>query len=111
GSTAAEKARAVSRRERDRLVEEEQFGPTAATHHRAPPVLVFAEADEPGFARPAPVQQSPGRRVMNDPAVAGEHPSLRDRDDVSERGYPVLQRHWNGLSLSAEPCPAGGRLA
>ena len=34
GFTTAEETRAVSRRERDRLVEEEQLCPTAASHHR-----------------------------------------------------------------------------
>src|SRR5207237_8299105 len=96
GLTTAEETRAVSRRERDGLVEEEQLGPTAATHDRAPPLLVFAETDEPGLTRPAPVQQGSGRRLMNDPAVTGEHPSLRYRDDVAEGRYPVLQRHWSG---------------
>jgi hypothetical protein len=91
--TTAEKTRSVSRCERDRLVEEEQLGPTTATHHRTPPALVFAETDEPGLARPAPVQQGSGRRVMNDPAVAGEHSSLRYRDDIAEGRHPVLQRH------------------
>ena len=111
GCTTAEETRAVACRKRDRLVEEEQLCPTAASHHLAPPSLKFAEANEPGLGRPAPFQQGPGRRVMNDPAVAGEHASLRYRDDVTERRHPVLQRHWMRFSLSAEPCPAWDRSA
>src|SRR5216683_5849551 len=77
GLTPAEETRAVPCGERDRLVQEEQLGPTAATHDRAPPSLEFTEADEPGLARPASSQQGPDRRVMNDPAVARKYPSLR----------------------------------
>src|SRR5882724_1214009 len=41
---AAEKTGAMSGGERRRLVEEEQLGPTAATHHVTPHALVFADA-------------------------------------------------------------------
>src|SRR5882724_10549604 len=69
---AAKKAGAMSGGERRRLVEEEQLGPTAATHHVTPHALVFADADDPGFRRPAARQQRPCPRVMDDAAVAGE---------------------------------------
>src|SRR3954452_20747131 len=105
GFSTAEETRAVSCRERDRLVEKEQLCPTAGTHDRAAAPLEFADANEPGLACPAPVQQRPGCRVMNDPAVAGEHASLRYRNDVAKRRHPVLQNHWVGLKLPAEPIP------
>ena len=96
GLTTAEETRPVTRRERDRLVQKEQLCPAAASHHVAAPSFKFTDTGEPGLRRPASFQQRPGRRVMNNPAVAGEHAFLRYRDDVSERGHPVLQRHWSG---------------
>src|SRR5436190_15182797 len=69
----AEKAGPVSGREPDRLVEKEQFCPTAASHHRAAAPPKFAETQEPGLARPAPLQQRSGCGIVDNPAVAGEH--------------------------------------
>src|SRR6476469_3892255 len=60
GVSTAEETRAVPCRERDRLVEKEQLRPTAGSHDRAAAPLEFADANEPGFACPAPVQQCPG---------------------------------------------------
>src|SRR5215471_7182211 len=91
--TTAEEAGTVTRRERDRLVQEEQLRPTAASHDLAVASFEFAEAGEPGLGRPTAFQQGPGRRVMNDTAVACEYASLRYRDDVAERRHPVLQCH------------------
>src|SRR3954466_3574620 len=65
----AEETRTVPCRERDRLVEKEQFRPAAGPHDRAAAPLEFADANEPGLACPTPVQQRPGCRVMNDSAV------------------------------------------
>src|SRR6267142_1021589 len=73
---AAEEARAMSRRERSRLVEKEQLGPAAAAHHLAPAAFEFAKASEPRLARPAPRQRL-GRGIVDDAAIAGEHPAMR----------------------------------
>src|SRR2546430_13552466 len=79
---AAEEARAMSRRECSCLVEEEQLGPAAAAHHLAPAAFEFADASEPGLARPAPRQ---GFRcgVVDDAAIAGERPAMQRGDDVA----------------------------
>ena len=111
GVSTAEETRAVSRRERDRLVKKEQLRPTAGTHNRPAASLEFAETNEPGLTCPAPVQQRPGCRVMNDPAIASEHASLRYRNDFTERRHPVLQRHRTGFRPSAERCRASDRSA
>ena len=91
--TTGEKAGPVSDRERDRLVEKEQFCPTAATHHRAATPPEFAETNEPGLARPAPLQQRSGCGIMDDPAVAGEPAYCAIATDVAKRCHAVLQRH------------------
>src|SRR5438552_14288929 len=79
---AAEEARAMSRRQCSCLVEEEQLGPAAAAHHLAPAASEFADASEPRPARPAP---RPRLRsgIVDDAAVAGEHPAMRRGDDFA----------------------------
>jgi len=79
---AAEEARTMARRKRGRLVEKEQLGPAAATHYLAPATSEFADASEPRLARPAPRQ---GFRcgIVDDAAIAGEHPTMRRGDDVA----------------------------
>src|SRR5580704_14154537 len=62
GPSPAKETRTVTRRKCDRFIQEEELGPTAAAHHRAPPPLIFADADQPRFARPALPQQRLGRR-------------------------------------------------
>src|SRR5258705_9790041 len=96
---AAEEARAMPCRERGRLVEEEQLGPAAAAHHLAPASLEFADASEPRLARPAP-RQGLRSGIVDDAAIAGEHPAMRGSDDVACWRDPVLQRH--GVSSSAQ---------
>src|SRR5712671_1971894 len=98
---AAEKARAVPRGERGGLVEKEQFGPAATTHHLAPASPEFADAGKPRLARPAPRQQGLGSGVMNDAAIAGEQSAMRGGDDFACGSDPVLQRHLQGLIYSA----------
>jgi hypothetical protein len=68
---SAEEARAMTGGERDRFIQEEQLGPTAAAHDLAPPPLIFADTDEPRLSRPSLLEQRLGRRVVNDAAVAG----------------------------------------
>jgi hypothetical protein len=46
------------------FVEEEEFGPAAAGHHQAPPILVLAATDEPGLARPARREQRSGCGIV-----------------------------------------------
>ena len=90
----------MTRRERDRFIQEEELGPTAAAHHLAPPPLIVADTDEPCLGRPALLEQRLGRRVVNDAAVAREEAPLRYRDNVAERAYSVLQGN-EGPSASA----------
>src|ERR1700684_959818 len=88
----------MSRGQRHRLVEEEEFGPAPAGHDIPPPALVVAATDQPRLARPALSQQGLGRRVVDDAAVAREYPSLRDRRDIAEGGDSILQG-----TLTSEP--------
>src|SRR5207248_9113160 len=108
GFTTAEETRAMTCRKRDRLVQKEQLCPAAASHHVAPASSKFTKAGEPSLGRPELFQQGPGRWVMNDPAVAGEHAFLRYRDDVAERGHPVLQGHWIGGQIDGGTVPGLG---
>src|SRR5205814_2234961 len=96
---AAEKARAVPRRERGRLIEKKQLGPAPAVHHLAPPAPEVAQAGKPCPARPAP-RQCFRRGIMDDAAIAGEHSAMPRRDDVAGWGDPILQRHKRLI-----PCP------
>src|SRR5882757_697460 len=68
---AAEEAWPVASRERGRLVEKEQLGPAPPAHHLAPPAPKFADAGDPGRARPALLQQGLGRGIVDDAAIAG----------------------------------------
>ena len=96
--TAAEEARAMASRKRGGLVEKEQLGPAPRAHHLTPPAPEFADASEPGAARPAPLQQGPGCGIVNDAAIAGEHPAMRRRDDVAGGRDAVLQGHRTSRS-------------
>ena len=89
---AAVEARAVSGRERGRLIEKEQFGPAPRGHHVAAAAAEFANASDPRLAAPAPVQQRLRRRIMDDAAIAGEQAALRRRDDLAGRRDTILQR-------------------
>src|SRR6202161_1830245 len=88
----------MSRGQRHRLVEEEEFGPAPAGHDIPPPALVVAATDQPRLARPALSQQGLGRRVVDDAAVAREYPSLRDRHDIAKGRHSILQG-----TLTSEP--------
>jgi hypothetical protein len=90
---AAVEAWPMAGRKRSGVVKEEQLGPAAATHHLAPSPPELADARQPRRARPAFAQQRPGRGVMDDTAIAGEHAAMRIDDDISKRRDPVLQRH------------------
>jgi len=94
--------------ERHRFVEEEKLGPAAATHHLPVPPLVVENTNEPRLRRPAPPEQRFGCRVVDDPAVADEKASLRDRNDIAKRGHPVLQR---SPTAAHQPLAAIGRAA
>jgi hypothetical protein len=58
--------------------------------------------NEPRLGRPTPAKQRFGCGVVDDPAVAGVKPSLRNRDDIAKRGHPVLQRSPISSSSSRE---------
>src|SRR5438552_1324107 len=81
------------RRRRQHAIDIEQLGPALRPHHRAAPTAECTGADDPRLAGPAPRQQSPRRRIMDDAAIAGEEPALRNGDDLAKGRHPVLQRH------------------
>jgi hypothetical protein len=87
---SADKARAMSRRESDCLIEEEKLGPASAGHNRSASAFVVAAADEPCPGGPAPVQQSFRRRIVDYTAIAGEHAPLRYGDNLAKRCDAVL---------------------
>src|SRR5271169_5210012 len=97
---AAEEARAMPGGERHRFVEKEKLGPAAAAHHLPVPPLVVEETNKPRLGGPASPEQRFGRRVVDDPAVADEKASLRDRDDIAKWGHTVLQ---GGLAAAHRP--------
>src|SRR5229473_3432161 len=106
---SAKETRSMARGQRDRLVQEKELGPAPASHHRAAPALVIAGTNQPRLAGPALIQQRLRRGVMNDAAVTGEHPSLRDRHNVAERRDTVLQVHCltiDDASLPDRAAPA-----
>src|SRR6266852_6383070 len=79
--------------ERGRFIEKEQFGPASLPHHLAPAAAEFADAGDPGGTRPALPEQGLGRRIVDDAAVAGEHPAIWRCDDVAGGRDAVLKRH------------------
>src|SRR5215469_4352759 len=89
---AGRRSRPVTGGKRHSFIEKEKLGPAATAHQL--PVASFAVEDtnEPRLGRPAPAKQRFGCGVVDDPAVAGVKPSQRNRDDIAERGRPVLQR-------------------
>ena len=94
GSLApAEKARAVTRGKRDRLIEKEQLGPASAGHNGAAAAFIFAAADEPGLGRPPPFQQSLRRRIVDDATIARERAPLGESHDLPEWCDAILQWH------------------
>src|SRR6185312_180874 len=90
---AAEEAGAMAGGEGGGFIEEEQFGPAARCHHLAPPSPEFADAGNPGRARPALLQKRPGGGIMDDAAIAGEQAAVRGGDDVAGWRDAVLQGH------------------
>ena len=91
-----------------RFVEKEKPGPGSAAHHLPVPPLVVEDTNEPRLGRPAPPEQPFGCRVVDDPAVADEKASLRDRNDIAKRGHPVLQ---GSPTAAHQPLAAIGRAA
>src|SRR5262249_40890716 len=70
------------------------------------PPLVAENTKEPRLGRPAPLEQRFGCWVVDDPAVADEKASLRDRNDIAKRGHPVLQ---GSPTAANQPLAATGR--
>src|SRR5262249_29635154 len=89
---AAEEARPVTGGKRHSFIEKEKLGPAPPAHQLPATSLVVEDTNEPRLGRPAPAKQSFGCGIVDDPAVAGVKPSLRDRDDIAKWGHPVLQR-------------------
>src|SRR4051812_37891262 len=74
---AAEETGTMAGRERGRFIEKEQLGPAPPAHHLAPPALELADAGDPRWGGPAPLQQRLGCGIVDDAAVAGEQASMR----------------------------------
>lgn len=94
GSCAsAEKARTMACREGDSLIEEEQLRPASTGHDHSAAVLVFKATDEPCLGRPAPVEQSFCRWIVDDATIAGEGTPLRYGDNIPKGCHAVLKMH------------------
>src|SRR4051794_3499411 len=76
-------ARAVTGRERSRLIQKEQLGPASSAHHLPAPSLELTQAYKPGHARPAPRQQGPRCGIVNNTAIAGEHSAMWGGNDLT----------------------------
>jgi hypothetical protein len=76
---AAEEARPATGGKRYSFIEKEKLGPAAPAHQLPATSLVVEDTNEPRLGRPAPAKQRFGCGIVDDPAVAGVKPSLRDR--------------------------------
>ena len=90
---AAEGARAMTRRERRRLVEEEELGEACPglEEWRAVPVLEDQAARDPASYLPAP--PDPPLGVVQAAAIPVDEAARRCRDEIAERRDAVLERH------------------
>jgi hypothetical protein len=94
GATA-ERARAVSRGERGRLVEEEQLRESAGLEQRpSSPAPELEPAGNPPFAVVAPADPTP--LVVEAAAVSVDEAACRVGDELAEWGHAILQ--WHGLN-------------
>ena len=80
-------------REGDGLIEEEKLCPASTCHYRSAVVFVFKATNEPCLGRPAPVQQSFRRWIMDDATITGEGSPLRYGDNIPEGCHAVLKMH------------------
>lgn len=77
--------------ERGRLVEEEQLGEAAGLEERASlPAAELEPARDPALAVVAPADAT--GRVVEAAPVAVDQVTVGDRNQLAERGDPVLQR-------------------
>ena len=88
--TPTSTARSMSRRERSRLVEEEQLGIGTAPHDRAPPPAEFEPAGHPRLAIPASSEQRPADGVVNHSAIPHQGATSGGGDDFARRPHSVL---------------------
>ena len=93
----------MSGSDRGRFVEEKQFGVTTRSHNGSVAVLEFQLTDDPSFQYPAAFAQTLCVIVQNAP-VAHEHTARWNRDDLTGRGDPVLQRSPGLHDLKPESC-------
>ena len=91
---AAVRARAVPRRQRGRLVQEEQRRPATRRHRVAPHALPVQHAADPQLRPPAGHAQ-PAVRPVQAAAVAHQQAASRVGDDLPGGGDAVLQRHYS----------------
>jgi hypothetical protein len=89
-ASAAQGAGAMTGRQRDRFVEEEQWRPSTRLPLRSDPSFVLERARDPSPDLP---RTNDRVAAMDASAVPHEHPALVDRDDVSERGDSILLGH------------------
>ena len=92
---AAQRARAVTGRERRRLVEEEQFREATGLHERCSvPAAELELARDPALHGEASPDASLG--VVQAAAVPIDEPARRVGDQVAERRDAILSRHCRG---------------
>ena len=84
-------ARPVPGRQPGRLVQEVQLGEPPRRPLLPAPALELQDADGPGPS--ARVADDPSRGIVQRTAVPPEQPAIRDRDQLTVRGHPVLPRH------------------
>jgi hypothetical protein len=81
----------MTRRQRHRVVEEEDRGPSSRCIERMSPALIFGDAGDPELA--AMVTGDPTGLVDQTSPVPGEKTAFRDRMKVSPGVDPVTTRH------------------
>lgn len=72
------------------LVEKEELRPAMGRHDLAAYIFELTHANDPGRVTPALAQQRPCRRIMDDPAIAHQQPTLGYRNDFSKRRHTIL---------------------
>src|SRR5271165_6253249 len=101
---AAFEAGAMSRRERGRLIQKEQFRVTLAPNLAAP-TLEFANAGDPLPARPAAARKRAIRIVKAAAAIAHQSAARSGGDEFAEGIDPVLQRTRRAHCVEAGKTP------
>lgn len=90
--------------QRDGIVQEEEWGPSAGLVERMAPTSELGEANDPQRSVVVPLERS--RVVEEASPVSGEHAALSGRMQVTPWVDPILPRHANVLSQLLKGCGA-----